>query len=56
MDKIKERDTLTLVEQCSELKLIGYINEEEVIINLDKMAKIMIMGYLSKKKLSVVNY
>lgn len=51
MDKIKDRDFLTLGEHCSELKLVGYINGEEVSFELDKMAKIMLIGYLSKKKL-----
>lgn len=30
---------------------MGYINGEEVVLELDKSAKIMLMGYLNKKKI-----
>ncbi|WP_373205692.1 hypothetical protein [Clostridium tertium] len=51
MEKIKEKDILNFNEQCSELRLIGHINGEEVEFELDKIARIMIIGYLSKKGL-----
>ena len=51
MDNIKEKDILTIVEQCSELRLVGYINGKEEIIEVDRIAKVMLIGYLSKKKL-----
>lgn len=51
MDNIKEKDILTIVEQCSELRLVGSINGKEEIIEVDRIAKAMLVGYLSKKKL-----
>lgn len=50
MDNIKEKDILNIVEQCSELRLVGYINGKEEIIEVDRIAKAMLVGYLSKKK------
>lgn len=47
----KDREFIGLLEECSDLKLIGYINGKEVSFELDKMAKFMIIGYLSKKKI-----
>lgn len=51
MDNIKEKDNLTIVEQCSELRLVGCINGKDEIIEVDRIAKAMLIGYLSKKKL-----
>lgn len=49
MDNIKEIDSLNIVEKCSDLKLVGFINGKEQIIEIDKICKVMIIGYLSKK-------
>ncbi len=50
MENIKERDILTIIVECSELKLVGVIDGKEETIELDKAAKLMLVGYLSKKK------
>lgn len=50
MENIKERDILTIVGECSKLKLVGFRNGKEEVIELDKAAKLMLIGYLSKKK------
>ncbi|SCJ53549.1 hypothetical protein [Clostridium saudiense] len=49
MDNIKEIDSLNIVEACSDLKLVGFINGKEQTIEIDKICKAMIIGYLSKK-------
>lgn len=51
MDNIKEKDILNIVEQCSELRLVACINGKEEIIEVDRIAKAMLIGYLSKKKI-----
>lgn len=49
MDNIKEIDSLNIIEKCSELKLVGFISGREETIEIDKICKAMIIGYLSKK-------
>lgn len=51
MDNIKEKNILDIVEHCSELRLVGCINGKEEIVEVDRIAKAMLIGYLSKKKL-----
>ncbi|MBS6502591.1 MAG: hypothetical protein KH415_13380 [Clostridium sp.] len=41
---------LSIIEQCNNLKLIGYINGKDEIIEIDMIAKSMLIGYLAKKK------
>ncbi len=49
MDNIKERDISNIIEQCSELNLVGCINGKEEKIEIDAMTKAMIIGYLIRK-------
>lgn len=51
MDNIKEMDILNIVKQFSNLKLVGFINGKEQIIEIDKEGKSMLIGYLSRKKI-----
>ena len=51
MDNIKEMDILNIVKQCSNLKLVGFINGKEQIIEIDKEGKSMLIGYLIRKKI-----
>lgn len=51
MDNIKEKDILTIFEQCSDLRLVVCVNGKEEIIEVDRIAKAMLIGYLSKKRL-----
>ena len=51
MYNIKEMDILNIVKQCSNLKLVGFINGKEQIIEIDKEGKSMLIGYLSRKKI-----
>lgn len=51
MGKIEYKDILNLDEEFYKLRLVGSVNGEDINIELDKIASIMLIGYLSKKNL-----
>ncbi len=51
MDSIKVKDMFTTVKQHSEMKLLINIQGKDEIIELDKVAKSMLIGYLNKKRI-----
>lgn len=50
MDNVKKINILDILEQCSEIKLIGNINGKEEHIELDNITRAMLVGYFIKKR------
>lgn len=50
MNNIKSKDIFTTLKQYSEIKLLINLRGKEEVVELDKVAKSMIIGYLNKKE------
>lgn len=50
MNDINPKIILSTIKKYSNIKLIGYIDGKEEIIELDEFSKLMLIGYFSKKK------
>lgn len=50
MDNIKKMKILDILEQCSNVKLIGSINGKEEVAEIDNISRSILLGYWNKKK------
>lgn len=50
MDNTNKMKILDILEQGSNVKLIGSINGKEEVIELDNISKAILLGYWNKKK------
>lgn len=51
MNNVKKIDVANEIREYSDVKFIGYRDGKEEIIELDNLAKSMLIGYFTKKRL-----